>query len=142
MRPAALLLLLLSPLVATGCGSFQAYPGPRRPAAEVATLATGRGPAQVLLLQLNGREVGPLREGAELLPGLQQVTAALLFRDGGGLRSERRSIEFEAQAGQCYTLYADWYMYGPRLLVLDSAGARIAEWLTPKPPLHPVGADR
>ncbi len=133
MRTATCSTLLLGiTLLVSGCGTLQAYPGPKRARADVALLEPARTRSvHVLIETVNGYALGRFRDRIEILPGQQHVTANLVFEHPERTVTARRSLSFEARAARAYTLHADWFLYGPRLRIEDDLGTVVAEQVTP-----------
>lgn len=101
--------LLLSGLGLSGCGSFQAYEGPRLPAAERALIhadpAFSAGlPVQVILRKVDEREVPLNRARVEVAPGRHQLIVDCRYAATGA--STRFAIAAEVEAGAAYRLEA------------------------------------
>jgi hypothetical protein len=142
MRGADVLLplscLLLA--VAGGCATLRTYDGPRLGPTEVAVLKPATSThAHVVLEEINGRELGLLQDRAEVLPGPLDIVAVVILTHGERTIARRHEFAFTAEAGETYTLSADWFLYGPRIRVADENGDYVAQAVT-RPDLPHVGA--
>jgi hypothetical protein len=113
-RRTAALLSIVSIAISLGCASNPAiYPGPRRPAEEVATILAGRG---LTFLKINTRELGETEY--ELLPSTYtlQFQAIVRLEELGGelgrfMEGRRRDllckVTLKAVAGHTYEFSRD-----------------------------------
>ena len=123
--------MALVALCALGCGTLQAYPGPRRAPVEVALLKpAASNSAHVVLDAVNGHELGLLQDRVEVLPGVAHVRATVILEHGPRKITRSHEFSFEAKPGGEYTLSADWFLYGPRIRVADAQGIYVAEAVT------------
>ena len=141
-RIAFSLLALLALAPGLGCGTLQAYPGPPRRATEVAVLRPAVMNARKILIdEVNGQSLGLLHDRVELLPGIQLVRATLQIESRSGWFEARHELQFIAEAGHDYVMYADFMPQGPGLWIQDEVELRIvAESVTPTRRLPGVGA--
>lgn len=127
MLPVFCLLLLVAP----GCGTLRAYDGPRLEPKRRAVLKPETSThAHVVIEAVNGRGLGLLQDRAEVPPGELDVTAVVILTNGERTISHRHHFSFTAEAGQTYTLSADWFLYGPRIRVSDDTGDYVASAVT------------
>lgn len=94
----------------TGCGSFQAYEGPRLPSAARALIhadpAFSAGlPVQVILRKVDDREVPVNRATVAVEPGRRQLIVDCRHAETGA--STRFVIDAEVAAGTAYRLEAE-----------------------------------
>jgi hypothetical protein len=120
-----------------GCGTLQAYDGPRRPASEVAQLAAAPLPGfRITLRAVDGKPLRWSQDRVELLPGTHSITGHVL------ISSWRRQLEFvhelslTVERGHTYLLYAEIDAYGPRTFIVDQDRLEVVSEQQ-GPPLHP-----
>jgi hypothetical protein len=94
----------------TGCGSFQAYEGPRLPSAARALIhadpAFSAGlPVQVILRKVDDREIPVNRATVAVEPGRHQLIVDCRHAETGA--STRFVIDAEVEAGSAYRLEAE-----------------------------------
>lgn len=132
-RRILLLSLLLSLGTALGCATLRAYPGPARRPDEVARLRPATMNARKILIEeVNGRPLGLLQDRAELLPGIQLVRATLQIESRNGWFEAQHELQFIAEAGHDYVMYADFLPEGPGIWIQDEVAVRVvAESATP-----------
>lgn len=104
-----------------GCGSLQAYEGPRLPAGERAvvradpSLSAGL-PVEVILRKVDGYEVPVSNSAVELRPGAHRFVVDCRVPEAGVVT--RFVIDAEVEAGGSYRLVADATARGCREVVL------------------------
>ncbi len=90
-------LLVCGLLTASGCATYRAYPGPRRPATEIAVLMIS-----VDGLHIDGEPVSPTNvHKVELPPGAHELQWSYRYPNG---YVEAMVLGFEAAAGRRYRL--------------------------------------
>ncbi len=90
-------LLVCGLLSASGCATYRAYPGPRRPSTEIAVLLIS-----VDGLHVDGEPVSPTNvHKVELPPGAHELQWSYRYPNG---YVETMGLDFEAAAGQRYRL--------------------------------------
>lgn len=118
--PASLGCVLLSAGIA-GCGSLQAYEGPRLPPGERAvvradpSLSAGL-PVEVILRKVDGVEVPVRKRSVELRPGAHRFVVDCRVPEAGVVT--RFVVDAEVEAGGSYRLVADATARGCREVVL------------------------
>ena len=89
------MLLVCGLLTASGCATYRAYPGPRRPATEIAVVMIS-----VDGLHVDGAPVSPTNvHKLELPPGAHELLWSYRYPNG---YVETMELDFEAAAGQRY----------------------------------------
>ena len=90
-------LLVCGLLSASGCATYRAYPGPKRPSTEIAVLMIS-----VDGLHVDGEPVSPTNvHKVELPPGAHELEWTYRYSNG---YVEAMELDFEAVAGQRYRL--------------------------------------
>lgn len=141
IAPAVFLLSVVASVTLCGCGAQQMYSGASRSATDVATLVPRSG----VPLEVDGEVIGSTRSAVEILPGRHTMHAETT--PGGyyspGEKRERRTIEFDAQAGRVYHVRGSsnyracvWVVdaESEEIVSFDSKGCGRRE---PLPPLTP-----
>ena len=144
VRLSAALAAVLALVAAPGCGTLDAYPGPKRAPSELASIRPAVLPDRHIMIDaVDERELGSLQDRARLLPGVREIVASVVIQprpqrlDGRPLKATRAVIgqhrlRFEAKAGHSYVVCADYYLYGPRIWIEDEtdAGRIVAQAVT------------
>lgn len=118
---AARALLATGAVALAGCGTLQAYEGPRLPATERATVRADPSvsaglPVEVILRRAGGFEVPVGRAAVELPPGQHRLVVDCRVPEAGVVT--RFVIDAEVEAGRSYRLVADATARGCREVVL------------------------
>jgi len=116
LRKLTIACLAIAAMLVQGCGTMQAYEGPRKAAHEVAVLRTNIGePAldAVWVGRLDGRRLDLAYAELEVAPGLH--SAQVLIKRGFVTRSD--DLSFDAKAGHHYRVKGDFHR--GRAWVLD-----------------------
>ena len=96
-RSIGFVLLVCGLLSASGCATYRAYPGPRRPSTEIAVLLIS-----VDSLHIDGEPVSPTNvHKVELPPGAHELQWSYRYPNG---YVETMGLDFKAAAGQRYRL--------------------------------------
>jgi uncharacterized lipoprotein len=124
-RIATVVPLLAAATALAGCGSLQAYEGPRLPAGERAVVradpAVSAGlPVEVILRKVDTYEVPVDNSRVELRPGAHRFLVDCRVPEAGIVT--RFVIDAEVQAGGTYRLVADATARGCRAVELRQGG--------------------
>jgi len=101
--------LALVAMLVQGCGTMQAYEGPRKPANEIAVIKTNVGELALdtaWVGKLDGRSLVLAYAELEVAPGSH--SAQILIKRGFLTRSE--SFSFDAKAGHTYRVKGDFHL--------------------------------
>ena len=122
------LLLTIAILMLSACSTMQAYTGPTRDASEVALIKGAIAwNVEVKIEKVDGVSPGIFQDRVSVLPGKHLLHTLTMFRSRSDKMVVFRShIRFEAKAGQEYMLFSDYFLYGPRLWMIDSDGELVA----------------
>jgi hypothetical protein len=141
-RSIGITLLLCGLVAASGCATYRAYPGPRRPRDEIALLTvTTAG------LHIDGEPASPKdARWIELLPGLHVIEWTYEYPNG---YRKPESLEFEAVTGQRYRLgerfFPEPHPAGPIGavvdLAVDTALFPVKVLMPPEIPVEPTDGD-
>ena len=118
--------LIVSAPCLAGCGTLRSAAGVD-PAERAWLRPAIRLQHRVRIVEVDGRKLGPFRDRAELAPGSHEVVASANLATKGRRATGIHRLSFDARPGGEYRVYADWYAYGVRIWIEETAsGARVA----------------
>jgi len=124
MRMLFIACLAIAAMLVEGCGTMQAYDGPKKPASEIAVIKTNIGELAldaVWVGQLDGKRLDLAYAELEIAPGPHQ--AQILIKRGFVTRGIPAS--FDAKAGHTYRIKGDFHL-GKTWVLDEGTGELVA----------------